>query len=104
MDDGGHGHAVTAGRLGRIGLLAVAGVTAWGAITAAGGGHGLGAQLVAAPVVAATNPHPASTRSTAAARPGSPQRVSRDEVRVPVRVPGRPRAGARTLVRSHVAR
>jgi len=96
MDDGRGRHAVTAGRLGRIGLLAVAAATAWGAITAAGGGHGLGAVLVAAPAVAATNPHPAVRPH--AVRPAVPQRVSRDAVRVPVRL--RPHGRGR----SHVAR
>jgi hypothetical protein len=80
--DGRPRHAVTAGR---IGLLVVAVGTAWGAMTTAGGGHGLGAELVAAPVSAATNPHPAAPASAPATRPGAPARVSRDEVRVPVR-------------------
>jgi hypothetical protein len=70
-------HAVTAGR---IGLLIVAVGTAWGAVTTAGGGHGLDAVLVAAPAAAAANPHPAQT-APAPNRPAGPERASRDEVR-----------------------
>jgi hypothetical protein len=93
--DGRPRHALAAGR---IGLLVVALGTAWGAVSAGGSGHGPGAVLVAAPAVAATNPHPAvppaSTRSVA------PRRISRDEVRAASRLP----RSARTPARRHAAR
>lgn len=78
---------------GRVGLLVVAAGTAWGAVTAEAGGHGLGSVLVAAPAVAATNPHPAvplpSSRSIA------PGRISRNEVRTESRLPRSVRTPAR---------
>jgi hypothetical protein len=92
--DGQPRHAVTAGR---IGLLVVALGTAWGAVTT-GGGHSLGAVLVTAPALPATNPHPvappASVRSTAN------ERASRDEVRTASRLPH----SVRMPARRHLAR
>ncbi len=81
MDAGRPGLVVTAAR---IGLLVVAVGTAWGAIATAGGGHGQGAVLVAAPAAAARNPHPVAT-STSAPRTPTADRVSRDELRTPIR-------------------
>jgi hypothetical protein len=89
-------HAVTAVR---IGLLFVAVGTAWGAVTAAGGGHGLDAVLVAAPAAAATNPHPA-VPAKAAIRAAGLERVSRDKVRTASRLPSQ----VRTTARRHTAR
>jgi hypothetical protein len=99
MDDGRSRLAVTAGR---IGLLVVAVGTAWGAATTAAGSHALGAVLVAAPAVAATNP-PSTTTPPApeiTARSAAPAPVSRAHVRTPLRVP----ASTRTASRRHVAR
>ena len=79
----------TPSRTARIGLLVVAVGTAWGAVTAAGGGHDV--LLVAAPAVAATNARPMSAPVSGAAptppsaRPAGQARVSRDRVRTPVR-------------------
>jgi hypothetical protein len=86
MDAGRPGLVATAGR---VGLLVVAVGTAWGAIATAGGGHGQGAVLVAAPAAAARNPHPVAT-STSAPRTPTADRVSRDELRTPIRTPARP--------------
>jgi hypothetical protein len=90
--------AVTAGRMG---LFVVAVGTAWAAITTAAGGHGLGAVLVAAPVVPAPNARPASSAIAAApVRPEVLVPVSRDRVRTPLRTPAQSPSGARR----HVAR
>jgi hypothetical protein len=92
-------HAVTAGR---IGLSVVAVATAWGAMTAAGGGSAHDVVLVAAPAVAATNARPVSSPVPAqpSVRPTAPARVSRNELRTLVRPQHRPTAPARR----HVAR
>jgi len=90
--DGRPRHAVTAGR---IGLLVVAVGTAWGAMTAGGGGSRHDVLLVAAPAVAPTNARPVSSPvsspmpTPSSARPTAPARVSRDELRTPVRRPHR---------------
>ena len=84
MSDGRLRLAVTAGR---VGLLVVAVGTAWGAVTTAGG-HGLGTQLVAAPAIAAANPHPAALPAPdVTARPAVPGSVSRAHVRAPILLP-----------------
>jgi hypothetical protein len=93
--EGRRQHGVT---VGRIGLLIVAVGTAWAAGTTAGGGHDLGAVLVAAPAPVATNPHPAAPSVTDATRPDAPARVSRDEVRASVRLAHRMSAPARRHV------
>jgi hypothetical protein len=97
--DGRRRHAVTAGR---IGLFVVAVGTAWGAVTAAGGGSAHDVVLVAAPAVAATNARPVSSPVPAqpSVRPVAPARVSRDELRTPLRLPHRPA----TPAGRHVAR
>ena len=97
MDDGRSRLAVLAGR---IGLLVVAGGTAWGAVSTAAGGHALGAVLVVTPAVIATNPPSVTPTPQIAARPAAPAPVSRARVRTPLPVP----ASRLTASRRHVAR